>query len=89
MNKELFHSANKNYTYSLIRSKFNKALAKTNQHEVDSKTLLEYLEILEKNPKVIFKCSTNKENESFRGLYTLLYPVEGCCTKIYNSHPNM
>ncbi|QXG44806.1 hypothetical protein KSP41_05710 (plasmid) [Borreliella burgdorferi] len=90
MNKKLFHSANKNYTYSLIKSKFNRALAKTNQHEVNYKTLLEYLKILEKNPKVILKCcSTNKENESFRGLYTLLYPVEDCCTKIYNSHPNM
>ncbi|MCD2380241.1 hypothetical protein [Borreliella burgdorferi] len=51
MNKKSFHSANKNYAYSLIRSKFNKALAKTNQHEVDSKTLLEYLEILEKIQK--------------------------------------
>ncbi|MCR8910011.1 plasmid maintenance protein [Borreliella burgdorferi] len=68
-NKELFHSTNKNYTHSLIKSKFNSALAKTTQHEVNYKTLLEYLEILEKNPKVIVKCSTNKENESFRGLY--------------------
>ncbi len=51
MNKELFHSANKNYTYSLIKSKFNRALSKTNQHEANYKTLLEYLEILEKIQK--------------------------------------
>ncbi|OJH14633.1 hypothetical protein ER70_07545 (plasmid) [Borreliella bissettiae] len=89
MNKELFHSVNKTYPYLLIKNNFNKALAKTNQHRVNYKTLLEYLEILEKNPKVILKCSANKENESFTGLYTLLYPLEDCCTKIYNSHPNI
>ncbi|MBB6213664.1 plasmid maintenance protein (plasmid) [Borreliella californiensis] len=89
MNEELFYSANKNYTYFLIKNKFNAALAKTNQHGVNYKTLLEYLEILEKTPKIILKCSTNKENKSFIGLYILLYPVEDCCTKIYSSHPNM
>ncbi|XOU12889.1 plasmid maintenance protein (plasmid) [Borreliella americana] len=51
MNKELFYGANKAYTYSLIRSKFNMALTKTNQHEVNAKTLFEYLEILEKIQK--------------------------------------
>ncbi|MGF7101825.1 plasmid maintenance protein [Borreliella kurtenbachii] len=89
MNKELFHSSNKNYTYPLIKNNFNAALAKTYQLRVNYKTLLEYLEILEKNPKVILKCPTNKENESFIGLYTLLYPLEVCCTKIYNLHPNI
>ncbi|ACN55798.1 plasmid maintenance protein [Borreliella burgdorferi] len=89
MNQELFYSENKDYTHLLIKSKFNLALAKTTQHEVNYKTLLEYLEILEKNPKVILKCPTNKENESFIGRYTLLYPLEVCCTKIYNLHPNI
>ncbi|ACO37746.1 plasmid maintenance protein [Borreliella burgdorferi] len=89
MNKELLYSANKTYNYVLIQNNFNEALAKTYQLRVNYKTLLEYLKILEKNPKVILKRPTNKENESFIGLYTLLSPLEVCCTKIYNLHPNI